>query len=95
MLLEGPHKAGSELGKFHNHHDPRYCTAVRGAATFPRALQQRLGNARGVYFDGHALCMLTAAQAATIGPREAILSLVPGKVAAFFQEGLVWVCERP
>lgn len=100
IFIESLQKAVRELHQIDRWLDLEVSRKLEGSASFPRSLQNALGSARGVYFDGSSPChLLTPAEAATLATEhssDAILSLVPGKRAlVFHHEGHVYLCEHP
>ena len=99
IFVECPEKAAREFHQIDSWLDRRWARELKGAASFPRALQQAFESVRGVYFDGSSpSVLLTAAQAATVATQDssdAILSLVAGgRALVFHHEGAVYLCER-
>ncbi|MCC2670920.1 MAG: hypothetical protein K0Q72_3391 [Armatimonadetes bacterium] len=98
-LLVAPKKARGHLQHFRRDHDPAHCRELRGAAGFPLRLAGIYGSQVGIYFTGHANPLqVTAAEAATLATEhfaDAVFSLVPGKLALYFDhDGGVWACEH-
>jgi hypothetical protein len=98
-LLVVPQKARQHLAHFYVDFEHALCRRILGGDRFPLRLAGIYGNQVGVYFDGNPnVLLVTAAEAATLATEDfsdALLSLVPGKLALFFEhEGGVWACER-
>ena len=99
ILLEKPEKAEDYLHKFEHQLNEKYCKELGGAESFPASLSESYKSKRGVYFDGsEPPSLMTAAEAASISTEkfaDAVISIVPGKLALFFHhDGWTWICER-
>jgi hypothetical protein len=77
-------KARECLAKFPEHRVVSRCVEVSGTELWPESRTTRYGNGLGLFVNGLGEGGLTTiAHAATLGG-DAIFSLVPGKLAAFF-----------
>jgi hypothetical protein len=98
-LLEKPSKAGKRLGTVERQLDMRFCSLAEDANALLDALSNSSKVNRVCYFDSSVHGSLVALEEARerwgTNVSDAIVSFVPGKVAAFlFHEGWGWRCER-
>ena len=79
--------------------NPEVSHKLEDSARFPRPLEKALGSPIGVYFEDYSCChLLTPAEAATLASDhfpDAILSIIPGKLAlVFHHDGATYLCEH-
>ena len=100
ILVQKPSKAEDRMYRLVQDLDDRYCTELKGADNFPLAVAKRIGTKPGAYFDRSGECnKMTAAGAATLASEssmDALLSLIPGKLALYWHHDLggPWLCKR-
>jgi hypothetical protein len=92
LLTKGPRKVGRDSHKLHSDLDRRTCRRV---TALPAEFRRGGG---GLFYDfyGAPKVVLSDEVHRAIGGRDAIFSLVPGKLAVyFFHEGELWLCRAP
>lgn len=99
-LIERPDKAAHRLRIFERQLDERYCSLRDDPDLLLDDLARASRVPRVCYFDGSAppaMLALDEARDQWLGNgSDAIVSFVPGKLAAFlFHEGWGWRCEQP
>ena len=92
FLINRPKQLHSNSAKLRNHLDRRYCIEM---STLERLHSDRMGVFCDFFDFSDPLFVNTTRAIALAGSRDALFSVVPGKLAAcFFHEGTVLICRQ-